>query len=134
MQNVMQKAQELAEAILDSGVYTQMKQLEETVQNDAGAAQAMATMIEKRKQVEDVLSMKDMDPEDLARASDEMEQAEREMNANEKIQALKAARKDFQTMMENVNRILRLVITGEVQEDDVEGGCSGNCAKCSGCS
>ena len=135
MQEVMQKAQELAEAIVASGTYSKMKELEDEVQKDASAALAMSNMIEKRKRVEDVLSAKDMDPEDLARASDEMEQAEREMNENEKIQALKTARKDFSTMMDNVNRILRLVITGEVQDDDVSGGgCSGNCAGCAGCS
>ena len=54
----------------------------------------------------------------------------------EKIQALKAARKDFSDMMNNVNRILRLVITGEVEEDDFSAtvSCGGNCANCSGCS
>jgi len=134
MRNVMQKAQELAEAILASDVYTKMKELEETVQSDESAALAVSNMIAKRKKVEDVLSEKDMKPDDLAKASAEMEQAEKEMNANEKILALRAARKDFNEMMNNVNRILRLVITGEIAEDDVSGGCSGNCAGCSGCS
>lgn len=134
MRNVMQKAQELAEAILASDIYTKMKELEETVQSDESAALAVSNMIAKRKKVEDVLSEKDMKPDDLAKASAEMEQAEKEMNANEKILALRAARKDFNEMMNNVNRILRLVITGEIAEDDVSGGCSGNCAGCSGCS
>ena len=134
MREVMQKAQELAEAIVASDLYTRMKNLEEEVQDDEQAAQAMENMIAKRKKVEDVLSTRNMQQADLTRASAEMAQAEREMNENEKIQALKAARKDFSEMMNNVNRILRLVITGEVREDDfTAGGCGGNCAGCSGC-
>ena len=36
---------------------------------------------------------------------------------------------EYNDLMENVNRILRLVVTGETDE----GGCSGNCATCGGC-
>ena len=39
------------------------------------------------------------------------------------IEELKDARKEFTSMMDNVNRILRLIITGEIREDDVS-GCS----------
>ena len=55
------------------------------------------------------------------------------MNANEKVAALKAGRKEFADMMDNVNRILRLVITGEVREDDVKSKCNGDCSECNGC-
>ncbi len=136
MRNVMQKAQELAEAVVASDLYTRMKQLEEEVAQDPEASGAMNNMIAKRKRVEEVLSTKNMKPDDLAQASLEMEAAETAMNSNEKIQALKAARKDFSDMMNNVNRILRLVITGEVEEDDFSAtvSCGGNCANCSGCS
>ncbi len=135
MRNVMQKAQELADAVVASDVYNRMKDLEEEVANDEAAAAALNKMAVKRKIVEDVLTQKNMDREELKRVSRDMQLAEQEMNENEKIQALKAARKDFSTMMDNVNRILRLVITGEVQEEDTGlGGCSGSCDSCSGCS
>ena len=135
MRDVMQKAQELAEAVLASDVYTKMKALEEEVQADPEASAAMQTMIDRRRRVEDILSSKNMDPEELSRAGQEMQQAEAEMNRNGKIQRLKAARKEFSAMMDNVNRILRLVITGEVQQDDVVSvSCSGDCGACSGCS
>ncbi len=134
MREVMQKAQELAEAILASDICSKMKDLEAKVQTDEAAASAMGKMIEKRQAVENILSSADMDPEELARASEEMEQAEQEMNGNPMICELREARKDFSTMMDNVNRILRLVITGEVQEDDPgSGGCGGDCSRCGGC-
>ena len=134
MRNVMQKAQELAEAILDSEVYQKMKAQEAAVRRDPGAAQALSDMIEKRNRVEEILSAADMDPNDLAAASREMEEAEQRMNENEMIGTLKEYRKDFQTMMDNVNKILRLVITGEVEDENGgSSGCSGNCSGCSGC-
>ena len=133
MKNVMQKAQELAEAILDSEVYQKMKAQEAAVRRDPGAAKALSDMIEKRNRVEEILSAADMDPNELAAASREMEEAEERMNANGMIGKLKEYRKDFQTMMDNVNRILRLVITGETEDENGGSGCSGNCSGCSGC-
>ena len=130
----MMKAQELAEAILGSEVYQKMKQQEAAARRDPEAAKALADMIEKRNRVETILSAADMDPNELAEASREMEEAEQRMNDNEMIRTLKEYRKDFQTMMDNVNRILRLVITGETEDENGRStGCSGNCSGCSGC-
>ena len=130
----MMKAQELAEAILDSETYQKMKQQENDVRRDPDAARALSDMIEKRNKVEEILSAANMDPNELAEASREMEEAESRMNSNEMISMLKDYRKDFQTMMDNVNRILRLVITGETEDENGGNtGCSGNCSGCSGC-
>lgn len=134
MRNVMIKAQELAEAILDSEIYTRMKKQENDVKRDPGAGAALSDMIEKRSRVENILSSANMDPNELAEASREMEEAEQRMNDNEMIKTLKEYRKDFQTMMDNVNRILRLVITGETEDENGgSAGCGGNCSGCSGC-
>ncbi len=133
MREVMTKAQELAEAILDSEIYRKMKDQENAVRRDPEAAKALGDMIEKRQRVENILSAADMDPNELAAASREMEEAEERMNANGMIGTLKEYRKDFQTMMDNVNRILRLVITGETEDENGGSGCSGNCSGCSGC-
>ena len=134
MRTVMMKAQELAESILDSEIYQKMKQQENAVRRDPEAAKALGDMIEKRNRVENILSAADMDPNELAEASKAMEEAEKRMNSNPKIIRLKEYRKDFQTMMDNVNRILRLVITGEVEDETADNpGCSGNCSGCSGC-
>ena len=134
MRTVMMKAQELAESILDSEIYQKMKQQENAVRRDPEAAKALGNLIEKRNRVENILSAADMDPNELAEASREMEEAEKRMNENEMIQSLKDCRKDFQTMMDNVNKILRLVITGEIEEENNgSNGCGGNCSCCSGC-
>ncbi len=133
MSEVMQKAQELADAIVRSGVYQDMKRLEKETEENPEAAAALETMIEKRRRVEELLTEKGMDPEELKRANAEMAEAERAMNRNGKVMELKNARKEFSAMMNNVNRILRLVITGEIREDDLGSGCGGSCEGCNGC-
>jgi len=133
VKDVMAKTQELAEAILNSEIYQKMKHQENAVKRDPEAAIALSDMIEKRSRVENILSSSDMDPNELAEASREMEEAEERMNANNMIRSLKECRKDFQTMMDNVNQILRLVITGVVDDGNKGTGCSGNCSGCSGC-
>ena len=134
MKEVMQKAQELAEAILNSEIYQDMKNQENAVQRNPEAAGLLGDLIEKRQRVENVLSGTKMNPDELAEASREMEEAEKRMNENPMITALKDKRKDFQTMMDNVNKILRLVITGETEdENNSSNGCGGNCSCCSGC-
>ena len=77
MHDVMQKAQELAEAILDSEIYSNMKKLEGEVRHDEQAGKLLGDMIEKRQKVEETLSSSTMKPEDLAKASQEMEEAEK---------------------------------------------------------
>ena len=133
MREVMAKAQELAEAILDSEIYQNMKKLEGEVRRNEEAALRLSEMIEKRQKVEEILSSARMNPDDLAKASAEMEEAEKKMNENPEIQKLKSARKDFQTMMDNVNQILRLIVTGQVEDQAESGSCTGHCESCGGC-
>ena len=127
MREVMQKAQELAEAIVESSIYQRMHAAELQVNKDEEAVRAMAEFVEKRQAVETVLAQSDMDHELLAQAGEEMEEAEKHLNEVPLVKEMQEARRDFTQMMENVNRILRLVVTGETDD-----GCSGDCSGCSG--
>ena len=127
MREVMQKAQELAEAIVESSVYQRMHTAELQVNKDEEAVKAVAAFVEKRQAVENVLAQSDMDHEQLARVGEEMEEAEKRLNEVPLVKEMQEARKEFTQMMENVNRILRLVVTGETDD-----GCSGDCSGCSG--
>ena len=133
LNNVMQRAQALAEAILESEIYQGMKAAENRYMHDEQAIAATAAVNEKRNAVQELLTANDMDHAALALAGDELEAAEEAMNACAAVQELQEARKAFTTMMDNVNRILRLVITGETGDDESGSGCSGHCSSCAGC-
>lgn len=132
MREVMMKAQALAEAISQSEIYQRMHDLEEQVTKDEAATAAISAYMEKRTNVELLLHAQDFDAEKIAAAGEELQAAEKVMDDCDIVRDMRQAQQTFQEMMDNVNRILRLVITGEV-EDGASGGCSGNCASCGGC-
>lgn len=129
MREVMMKAQELAEAIVATGLYEKMQELEKQVTADTEAAAAVADFVEKRSAFEALIQEGAADKEAFAAAGQAYSAAQSRVDDNELIAQLRQAQQDYNDLMENVNRILRLVVTGEVET----GGCSGNCASCSGC-
>lgn len=131
MREVMLKAQALAQAILESESYQTMHELEEKVTQDEVATAVIATYMEKRGNVELLLRSPEFDAEKVAAAGEELQAAEKAMDECTIVKNMREAQQSFQEMMDNVNRILRLVISGEVE--DAASGCSGNCASCSGC-
>lgn len=131
MNNVMHKAQELAEAIVESSVYQRMHAAELQVNKDEEAVKAVSDFVEKRQAVENILASNNLDHNELAEAGKAMEEAEKHLNEVPLIKEMQESRKEFTQMMENVNRILRLVVTGEVEE---EHECGGDCSGCSSCS
>ena len=131
MREVMMKAQALAEAILKSEVYKRMHDLEEQVTKDESATALISAYMEKRNDVELLLRSPEFDAEKVAAAGQELQDAEQAMDNCTMVKDMREAQQSFQEMMDNVNRILRLVITGEVE--DAAGGCTGNCASCGGC-
>ena len=136
MKKVMETAQLLAEAIVDSEVYQRMHQAELNGTKDEEANRLIADFIEKRNAVQELLASTDMDRDALNAAGEAMEAAEKALNENAFVVEMQEARRAFSEMMENVNRILRLVITGETEEEHECGGdCSGcsSCSSCSGC-
>lgn len=131
MREVMMKAQALAEAIVESEIYKTMHTLEEQVTKDEDATARIAAYMEKRNDVELLLRSPEFDAEKVAAAGEELQAAEKAMEECTMVKDMREAQVKFQEMMDNVNRILRLVITGEVE--DAAGGCTGNCSSCSGC-
>ena len=131
MRKVMMKAQALAESIAQSDIYKKMHDLEEQVIKDETATALIAAYMEKRQNVELLLRSPEFDAEKVSAAGQELQDAEQAMDNCTTVKEMREAQQSFQEMMDNVNRILRLVITGEVE--DAAGGCTGNCASCGGC-
>ena len=131
MREVMMKAQALAESIAQSDIYKKMHDLEEQVTKDETATALIAAYMEKRQNVELLLRSPEFDAEKVSAAGQELQDAEQAMDNCTTVKEMREAQQSFQEMMDNVNRILRLVITGEVE--DATGGCTGNCASCGGC-
>lgn len=130
MREVMMKAQELAQAIVETGYYQQMKDLEEKLYADEQAKALVADFVEKREAFQALMQAGNASREEFAAAGKAFAAAQSAMDENELVQGMRQAQEKYNELMENVNRILRLVVTGETED---EGGCNGNCAGCAGC-
>lgn len=131
MEKVLNQAELLAEAILESEEYITMRLCEQAVMKDEEATLLIANYSEKRQQVENVLADANMDHGKLAQAGAELEQAEHMMDENKLLQKMRESNDAFTAMMKQVNKIIKFVVTGEHEEE--AGGCSGSCSTCGGC-
>lgn len=131
MEKVLNQAELLAEAILESEEYIRMRLCEQAAMKDEGAAGLVAAYSEKRGQVEELLTANNMDHGELAKAGDELEAAEKAIDEYALLKDMRDARASFTEMMKKVNAIIQYVVTGERPEE--EEGCGGSCSGCSGC-
>ena len=130
MREVMMKAQELAQAILETGYYQKMQEYEQQLSADAEATALVANFVEKRNAFEQLMQTGTASREEFAAAGKAYADAQTALDENELVQQMREAQEKYNDLMGNVNRILRLVVTGETED---EGSCNGNCAGCAGC-
>lgn len=130
MRNVLQKAQELGEAILASDLYKRSKAAEEAMEKSPEATRLVADYMEKQRAVNELLSAGSVDADKLAQAGLALEEAEARMKSHPVIKETQEANKACNAMLDNVNRIIQLIVRGET---DAASGCTGDCSSCGGC-
>lgn len=130
MEKVLNQAEMLAEAILESEEYITMRLAEQAAMRDENATRLIASYSEKRQAVENLLADTNMDHGALAKAGQELQEVERAIDECEVLNKMRESNEAFNAMMKKVNAIIRYVVTGEEEQEE---GCSGSCSTCSGC-
>lgn len=130
MEKVLNQAEMLAEAILESEEYIAMRLAEQAAMKDEQATQLVAAYSEKRQAVENLLADANMDHGALAKAGEELRNVEQAIDECEVLSKMRETNDAFTDMMKKVNSIIRYVVTGEEEQEE---GCTGSCASCSGC-
>ena len=130
MSKVQDCARALGEAIVASEEYQNMQLCEKAAESDPAAAEAMGRYMELHAAVNQEMGNEEPDAEKIARLGREMDELQQALNALPAVEEMTAARQRFSGLMDQVNKILEFIITGDVQEG---GGCSGNCSSCGGC-
>ena len=130
MEKVLQQAELLAESILESEIYINMRLAEQAAMKDEKATQLIAAYSEKRQAVEMLLADANMDHGALAKAGEELRNVENAIDENEVLGKMRETNDAFSKMMQKVNAIIRYVVTGEEEHEE---GCTGSCHSCSGC-
>ncbi len=131
MNQVFSKTRELGDAIMQSEEYRAMKDAEDRAMKNPDAAGAMSDYMEARQKIEAVLEKDNPDPEQLKKLSAEMDACQQRLSLIEDVQALTEARENFSGLIEQVNQVLKFIITGQMEEP--KSGCSGHCGGCGGC-
>jgi len=132
MENVLNQAEQLAEAILESEEYIKMRLAEQAAMRDEEAAELISAYAERRTEVENLLAKSDLNHTELAEAGAKLEEAQQAMEAHPMIKEMREANDVFTTMMKQVNKIIKFVVTGE-NEDEEDDECSGSCDSCGSC-
>ncbi len=129
MEKVLNQAEMLAEAILESEEYIAMRLAEQAAMKDEKATQLIAAYSEKRHNIEMLLADANMDHGALSKAGEELQNVEHAIDENEVLNKMRETNEAFNNMMKKVNSIIRYVVTGEEEQEE---GCSGSCSSCGG--
>ena len=128
MKDILMSATRLAEQIVNSDEYKNMRLLERDMANDE---RCQAVQLRYRMAQEAAIeAMNDVEhPERLKDATLELDAADKALHDDPLVVQTEEARKQFAQLMNNVNGILKLFITGDSDGE----GCSGSCEGCGGC-
>ena len=131
MEKVIECARQLGMAIVESDVFQNMQVTEAAAMGNEEVSNAMARFIELKQMIGDEMSKENADPMLLSEYGKEMDEMQQKLNSMQVVEEMTAARQRFSEMMNQVNKILEFLITGETASEG--GGCSGNCGSCGGC-
>lgn len=131
MEKVMECARQLGMAIVESDVFKNMQVSEAAAMGNEEVSKAMARFLELKQLIGDEMSKEDADPILLSDYGREMDEMQQKLNSMTVVEEMTASRQRFSEMMNQVNKILEFLITGETSTQG--GGCSGNCGSCGGC-
>ena len=129
MDNVFAKTRELAQALIESEAYQNMKDAEDRAMKNPEAAATMAQFMEKRTQLENLIANEDFDADEMKRISAEMDDLQMRLQMMDDIVKMTEARNEFSQMMGQVNQVLSFIITGQMEGAE---GCTGSCSTCGG--
>ena len=127
--SVILKAKELAGVIAQSPEYIAMRATEDASGQDEKLQELFKQYDSIHRDIEEITLHKEPDFEKMDALARELEEVQRQIKAQPMYQALQGARKQFSDMMAQVNGELSKVLN----PNGNQGGCSGNCAACSGC-
>ena len=128
MNEILTKARELGQAIVDSDEYKTLKALEEKQENDEEAMAALKEYNDVRKRLAEEINSTEVNDERMAQIREELEKSYEKVMSNPTISEYYEAQRNFEAIVSQMNSILTYFMTGEIS-----GGCSGNCSGCSSC-
>lgn len=133
MNEILELAQKLGQAIADSNEVKEFREMEAIFYGDEEAQRVMNEYEAERAAMTVKAKESGMTPETLQMFQQEMKKSMDKLMQNATVRAYLEAKSNFNEIVEKVNSIISFCIQGVDQEMAAEGGCSGNCSSCGGC-
>lgn len=133
MNEIIEMAQSLGQAIADSEEIKVFREMEKIYYEDEEAQRVMQEYEDTRAKMTVKAKETGMTPESLAMFQTEMKTSMDKLMANKTVKEYLDAKSNFNEIIKRVNAIISFCIQGEEQDLASEGGCSGNCGSCGGC-
>jgi len=129
---IIEKAQELGTMIAESEESARVSAAADAMNADSEAVGLLKTYNDNRKAATEKMRGKNPTKEDLKEFKDYVQAEFEKIAGNKLISEYIEASRDFDNMVSQVNAVLSYFITGQ-ESASGEGGCSGNCSRCSSC-
>ncbi len=129
MNDILTKARELGEAIVQSEEFKALRDAEELQENDSEAMAILKAYNDERKALAEEITAGNVPEERMSEIRARLEELHESVTANATIAAYTEAQKRFEGIVSQMNAILTYYMTGQLSV-----GCSGNCSGCAaGC-
>ena len=128
MSEVLTKARELGEAIVNSEEFKALKKAEEIQENNPEAMKLLMDYNNERRTLAEEITKGDVSAERMEEIRKTLEESFEKVMTNPDIAAYNEAQQKFEAIVNQMNAILTFYMTGEISA-----GCSGNCSGCSSC-
>lgn len=128
--DIMEMAKELGKAMAESAQMVKLRAAEEAQAKDEDAQKLIGEYNLVRMQLSQKANQENITQEEFTAIKEELDAEFKKLTANASINAYITAKKDFDSILSQVNNIMSFYIDGEQKS----GGCSSDgCSGCSGC-
>jgi cell fate (sporulation/competence/biofilm development) regulator YlbF (YheA/YmcA/DUF963 family) len=129
--DVIEKARELAQAISDDPRCKRLLVAKEKNDNDKELQDIVGEFNLKKIQLNNEFNKPEeqQSKENMTKLENDLKEIYQKAMSNAAMAEYNDAKKELDELVNQINAIIQVAITGEV----AEGGCSGNCASCGGC-
>lgn len=135
MDDILDMAKELGYAIQQDDRFIRTQLAQAAADEDEALQGLIGEFNLKRIAVnnETTKDEQDKDPDKIKRLDTELREVYAQLMANPHMAAYQKAKEELDGLVRQIGTIITLAAQGQDPEDAPTGGCSGNCAGCSGC-
>ena len=130
---IIEKARELGIALSESQEFQAMNDAQRAMEQDETLMEKLSLFNEKQSRIMELMSSEEGVQAEISLLSAEMEALRAALIENETFVNMLETQAAFQALMKRVNRAIGICIGAQMEDEEQESGCGGNCSGCHSC-